>query len=440
MAIFYVLRSVIYSAPNIPDHLIALKRFVDDLTGLWVGSKEEFITWSDMVNVKLGEFGLSIKDSPENDWDFKEPGQFSTFLDIKYTFDTTSGLATDVNIKDTDARTFLHFSSYHPKDTFSSIAYSQCLRYRRIINDHFRLVRRLEELKVCFINSGYPKKMLTGIIDDVLTRQRSLEYKIKSDAPPFPVVWVQTYGPATSHIKKLVSDANDAAKLSPIWKDVPKAIGVVNKRSKNLGDILLQRKKFALQDDTSETGTTRCTPVSSQGTKKSRGRPCEACDLMSNRNSITSTSTGKSYKVPCGTCKTKGLIYLAQCIICQLQYTGKTSNRLQTRISGHRTHVGRCKSINSEETEENEEEKNEDTDEKTLAEHLLHDHGLDTVPAFNASYKFSILQINPKNLERCEQLWANKLLTIHPFGLNKEKPCGVAESLLNMSQRALSQR
>ena len=75
-----------------------------------------------------------------------------------------------------------------------------------------------------------------------------------------------------------------------------------------------------------------------------------------------------------------------------------------------------------------------------VEEHLFTEHGLDTVQAFNKSYKFSILQVNPKNLERCEQMWANKLLTIHPFGLNKEKPCGVAESFLNMSQRALSQR
>ena len=434
IAVYYVLRSVIYNSPDKPDSLMALKRFVDDLTGLWVGSEEDFIIWSDQVNERLGDFGLSIKDSPDIKWDFKKSGEYTTFLDINYSFDLSSGLITDVNIKKTDARTFLHFSSYHPRQTFKSIVYSQCLRYRRIINEHIRLVRRLDELGKCFINSGYPKKMVSGIIDDVVTRKRSLDYIEKSDEPPFPIVWVQTYGPATSHIKELISDANVAAKLSPVWKDVSKPIGVVNRRSKNLGDILLQRKKFALQDVASPTGTTRCTPTSTQGDKNPVGRPCQACDLMSNNKYVTSTTTGETYKLPNGTCKSKGLIYLAQCVICQLQYTGKTSNKLQTRISGHRTHVGRLKTI--PEDKEGEEE----SDEMVLAEHLFNVHGLNTVRAFNESYKFSILQLNPKNLERCEQMWANKLLTIQPFGLNKEKPCGVAESLLDMSQRSLSQR
>ena len=331
IAVYYVLRSVIYNSPDTPDSLMALKRFVDDLTGLWVGSEEDFIIWSDQVNERLGDFGLSIKDSPDIKWDFKKPGEYTTFLDINYSFDLSSGLITDVNIKKTDARTFLHFSSYHPRQTFKSIVYSQCLRYRRIINEHIRLVRRLDELGKCFINSGYPKKMVSGIIDDVVTRKRSLDYIEKSDEPPFPIVWVQTYGPATSHIKELISDANVAAKLSPVWKDVSKPIGVVNRRSKNLGDILLQRKKFALQDVASPTGTTRCTPTSTQVDKNPVGRPCQACDLMSNNKYVTSTTTGETYKLPNGTCKSKGLIYLAQCVICQLQYTGKTSNKLQRK-------------------------------------------------------------------------------------------------------------
>ena len=77
--------------------------------------------------------------------------------------------------------------------------------------------------------------MVQGIIDDVLTRKRTLEYQDKSDDPPFPVVWVQTFGPATPQIKKIVAYANTVAKLSPLWKEEKTIIGIVNKRSKNLG-------------------------------------------------------------------------------------------------------------------------------------------------------------------------------------------------------------
>ena len=48
----------------------------------------------------------------------------------------------------------------------------------------------------------------------------------------------------------------------------------------------------------------------------------------------------------------------------------------------------------------------------------------------------SSLKMNPRNLAKCEQKWMNQLVTLHPFGLNREKPCGVADSILNMSQQA----
>ena len=148
--------------------------------------------------------------------------------------------------------------------------------------------------------------------------------------------------------------------------------------------------------------------------------------MMSNKQSITSTVTGETYKTPSGNCKTKRAVYLAECRLCKIQYTGKTSNKLQTRISGHRSHV----------TDFDPEEDDEDLDEKALAEHLLSEHNISDVKTFNESYGFTVLQINPKNLDKCEQMWANRLITLRPFGLNREKPCGVADSILDMSLRA----
>jgi hypothetical protein len=426
IALYYVLKKVIYSSPDTPTDLLDIKRFIDDLSGIWTGTKEDFICWSDHVNQKLQQFGLSIKDIADKPWEINDPAVYTTFLDIKYCFSEEEGLQTDINIKETDAHAYLHFSSYHPRGTFPSIVYSQCLRYRRIINDGIRLIRRFGDLKEYFINSGYPKKMVQGIIDDVLKRTRTLEYKDKSDDPPFPVVWVQTFGPATPQIKKIVADANTVAKLSPLWKDEKTIIGIVNKRSKNLGDLILRRKKFALHHEEKEIGTTRCTPEPLAGTKKPRGRPCEACGMMSNKKSITSTVTGETYKTPSGNCKTERAVYLAECRLCKMQYTGKTSNKLQTRISGHRSHVANF----------DPEDDDEDLDEKALAEHLLSEHNINDVKNFNESYGFTVLQINPKNLDKCEQMWANRLITLRPFGLNREKPCGVAESILDMSLRA----
>ena len=74
-------------------------------------------------------------------------------------------------------------------------------------------------------------------MDDVAKRKRTLDYRKKDAGAPFPVVWVQTFGPATPEISKLLKKANDTLKLSECWKDVERPMGIVSRRDKNLGDL-----------------------------------------------------------------------------------------------------------------------------------------------------------------------------------------------------------
>ena len=93
-------------------------------------------------------YGLSIKEKLEEKWDINPPGECTVFLDIKFTFDNVKGLLTEVNIiKKTDTRVYLHFSSFHLKQTFPSFIYSQALRYRRIINSKGTLKVKFDELR-----------------------------------------------------------------------------------------------------------------------------------------------------------------------------------------------------------------------------------------------------------------------------------------------------
>ena len=76
------------------------------------------------------------------------------------------------------------------------------------------------------------------------------------------------------------------------------------------------------------------------------------------------------------------------CYLCNKQYTGKSSNKLKTRIVGQRSRVGYSddKFIN-------------DLDEKTLAEHLQEVHHFVSDDQFNSNYSFTILEVSPRNLE-----------------------------------------
>ena len=297
ITIYYILRKIIYSNP--PEHLLCMKRFVDDVGGLWIGSKEDFEIFSDIVNVQLNKYGLSIKDSSDSVWDFHLPDTYTVFLDVQFRFDRLLGLMTDVNIKKTDSRMYLHFDSFHPRQTFPSNVFSQALRYHRIINDPTRLCKRLNELFTWFLKSGYPKKMVQKVMEDVKKRPRPLGPRETAREPPFPVLWLQTYGPATPSLQKTVKTINKAVQKSPAWKDVKKTVGIVNKRAKNLGDLILRKKKFALEaDDVTCSGTVPCTSTPNQESKRKRGRPCESCGLMSKKKSVTSSVTKNHLEHP----------------------------------------------------------------------------------------------------------------------------------------------
>ena len=98
-------------------------------------------------------------------------------------------------------------------------------------------------------------------------------------------------------------------------------------------------------------------------------------------------------------------------------YVGQTVNTLRTRINGHRSWMKKKK----------EEDKRPDAfkrkDDGALAEHLKQSHNLTKSEDFDKSYKFHVLVTNPTDFNKCEQLWVDRLSTMHPLGLNIDKPC-----------------
>ena len=62
-------------------------------------------------------------------------------------------------------------------------------------------------------------------------------------------------------------------------------------------------------------------------------------------------------------------------------------------------------------------------------------HNFHAAELFNLCYSFTILQLDPGDLDKAEQKWIQQLTTMTPYGLNIEKPRGVSDSLMAMAQK-----
>ena len=201
---------------------------------------------------------------------------------------------------------------------------------------------------------------------------------------------------------------------------------------------MLKKKSLALASSQKidARGTVRCTQLKRDTEKRNRGRPCGSCDLMSNSNKITSNVSGKTFTVPDANCKARCLIYAAECSLCNMQYIGQTTTALRQRINGHRSWMNKEKDKDVVESED----RFRREDEAVCANHIKTSHGCKTTSEFNSVYKFSVLTLNPAaGLDKAEQLWISKMVTMVPHGLNIDKPCGVADGLMTRQEACHNQ-
>ena len=178
IAVYYVLSNKVYNNPDLMRNIISSKRYIDDGSGLFRGTKRMFSEWITQVNTEIGTYGLFI-----DEYSISPPGEYVSFLDINFCIDKFGHLQTDLYVKPTDARSYLYFGSSHPNHVFSGIVFSGCLRLRRIINCNERLAKQLEVLKTCFLECNYPKRMVNNIVEKVKGLNRTL---VKKQPPPDP--------------------------------------------------------------------------------------------------------------------------------------------------------------------------------------------------------------------------------------------------------------
>ena len=254
-------------------------------------------------------------------------------------------------------------------------------------------------------------------MDIALNINRDLNYREKSEDKPFmialPIKYTECYNDYKTYINKNV---NNALKESNLLCELNKPIlKTVAKKGLSIRSMLFNQKNVVLQSTQSNNNTqgitVRCTTI--EQSKHQRGRKCETCAMMSNRS--TCNVNGVTFnKCHGGNCKSKNLIYLAECKQCNKAYIGKTTLPLHNRINGHR--ASKFDTSNCISTL---------TDENVLSYHCLVDHN--KTQEFTKLYEITILKcVEPLNLLETEHYLINKFKTVRPTGLNIENPLGLS--------------
>lgn len=338
-------------------------RFLDDIWGVWIDTKENFEQFIHILNTHHPCIKLkyTIDTNQVNFLDtitFKGPDFIRTnTLDIKMFF------------KNTDTHSLLHRSSFHPRHVFGGLLKSQLLRFSRICTrtkDFWEAVRTLFK---ALQPRGYSRTFLRRAIRNFKEKTQQKE------SIPLPLITDYAKHNTLLHFKIKQNFNNMVSKT-----DTLKGHKIISalRRHKNIQDILVHSKLIPRE------------PI-----RINR----RLCPEFERREWITNRGTKEIFKTEINIGPhTTNCIYLLICKVCGLQYVGETKNSIATRLHQHRYNISNKKNTD-----------------RHVNQHFI-THGLNslTVTGLQACKTWTT-----QKRKYMESWWIKSLGTITPAGLNE---------------------
>ena len=309
-------------------------RFIDDLFGSWSGSYRQFKYFIEQFN-KFGKLYGVI-------FDKESFGDRVNFLDVLIS-NSCGEIVTDLFVKPTDARRYLHTKSFHPKHTFSGIPFSQMRRAALICSNDYLRDFAISRMIEAFLQCGYKEANLNVARLQVQKLKRSdlllvKETPVKEETP---LVFTLPYGHDSLAIKEFLHQfENDFNLLTG-----PTRLVFSYKRNENVGAMLLN--KFGFANLKKNFLSQKC------------GSPnCSCCSLFRPSLEFVDVTLNWTIKPDKSlNCKSECVIYVAICKVCSDFYIGKTMTPMHIRMNGHRDKFNKDK-----------------FDKSALAMHIFNDH------------------------------------------------------------------
>ena len=155
-------------------------RYINDIFSIWTHGQDQL----EHFLVDFNKFHPSIK------FTYESSRKNVSFLDVDVKF-LNGEIIIDLHIKASDRHQYLDYTSSHPHHTKRSIVYSQALRVSRICSFEEDFERHRNQMKLWFLNSGYPKRLIDKEVEKVKFPRTSR----KRDTKMKGILLVITYHP-----------------------------------------------------------------------------------------------------------------------------------------------------------------------------------------------------------------------------------------------------
>jgi len=250
-------------------------------------------------------------------------------LDVVVKLGEGGFLTTDLFVKPTDSKSYLHFNSDHPLHTKKAVPFGLGMRMKRICTREEDFRRHRGDLKARLIEREYPAflveqelRKVDNVSRDQLLKSRSGEND-KKKGVPMAITFSQYLPNIQAVLKSKRYLLHKSQRLSNIFPLDPM---VACKRGRNLRDMLVHSKTRHTTSKREVESIENC------------GKGCVICKRMYAETERVTGAQAKcvtTYDRTIG-CRSVNVIYGIWCGVCRcVCYVGETGGCLYTRVQNH---------------------------------------------------------------------------------------------------------
>ena len=296
-------------------------RFIDDIFGIWQGSKQGLEEFHKMANEIHGDIQVDLRCSETE----------LEFLDVQVGINNRK-ITTDLYTKPCDSKAYLHYTSDHPSHTKRAIPTGLVKRVRRICSSDEGFKRHAGDLVRQLTDRGYPQDQTEMEVAKVGKLNRSKLFERKNGTHKEGVPLVVTYSNCLPNLNRILNSKRHILERSNQLGDMfTDKLFVSYRRGTNLGDLLVHKKTRRLSH-AGKNISGRC------------GKNCCICRVMFDEDDriVGPSKLVCTFDKTIG-CRSTNVIYGIWCCVCRLVvYVGETGGTLYQRSLNHLSSV-RCR-------------------------------------------------------------------------------------------------